>query len=360
MRSPASQPTAGPVRLHSLAWLAWVAAALIALSSTRNPMYLSLVLLCVAFVGLTVRTQVNPEAPQLPVVRIGIFIVVLSTIFNALTGHFGETVVFVIPGRIPLLSGPVTLESIVFGFLNGLVLAGFLAVFTVLNQALPVGALTRLIPRAFYPVAVVVAIAITYVPTTLRQMGQIREAQTVRGYRWRGWRDWAALFMPLMVGGLERAMGLTEAMMARGFATGDQPDHPWTPRLALIVGSLMLVLGWLLRATGWGPVPGLVLLTLGLVLIFITLWLIGRRVPRTTYRQESWSSWDWFILLGSAITGLVFLLPISALDRSSLDYYPYPKLTLPSFNPLIGLSALGLLAPGITLAWQQLRGVARD
>jgi energy-coupling factor transport system permease protein len=341
--------------LHSLAWLVWLGASLGALSATRNPIYLIILLSCIAFVGVVVRFQAGPAATQVPVARMMVLIVLLSAAFNALISHYGDTVLFVIPGGIPLLSGIVTLESTLYGFLNGLVLAGFLNAFSILNQALPVRALVRWIPRAFYPVAVVVSIAITYVPTTLRQMSQIREAQTVRGHRWRGWRDWLALFMPLLVNGLERAMGLTEAMMARGFATGDEPDQRVLPRLVLGAGMVLLVGGWLMRVVGWGTEWGLSLIMLGLVAVLAMLWQTGRRVPRTTYRQERWSGRDWLALLGAVVAGLFFLVPIPGMDRLTLAYYPYPAITLPGFDSRIGLAGLGLLAPGIALLWGHLR-----
>jgi len=340
---------------HSLAWIIWVAASLAALSGSRNPLYLILLLLCIAFVGMIVNLQDDSAEIPIPILRVGTMIVVLSSIFNGLMMHYGETVLFVIPGQIYLISGIITLEAIFYGFLNGLVLAGFLAVFSILNQALPVQALVQLIPRAFYPVAVVVSIAITYVPVTLRQMQQIREAQMVRGYRWRGWRDWLALFMPLLVNGLERAMGLTEAMMARGFAADDLPDQENTPRLILGAGSIFLVGGWLMRTAGWLPGLGLVGVLTGLAAIFGILWLIGKRVPRTIYRQEKWMRRDWLITAGALITGFFFLFPIPGIDRASLNYYPYPRLTLPGFAPLLGLAALGLLGPGIVLVWQRLQ-----
>jgi energy-coupling factor transport system permease protein len=329
-----------------------LAAAVVLISSTRNPLYLTLALLCVAFVGMVVRAQPASTSIPLPILRMGIVIVVLSTIFNALIVHYGKTVLFTIPGQIPLLSGPVTLESALYGFLNGLVLAGFLAVFAILNQALPVQALIRWIPRAFYPVAVVVTIAITYVPATLRQMGQLREAQSVRGHRWRGWRDWLALFMPLLVNGLERAMSLTEAMMARGFAAADPSDQHLLPRFVLSAGSMFLVGGWLMRAIGWQAGLGLAFILLGMLSILGALWQVGQRVPRSTYRQEHWQGVDWLTLGGALLSAAVFLLPLPGIDQTSLDYYPYPQISLPGFHPLLGLAVCGLLGPGIALVWQ--------
>src|SRR4030043_448637 len=116
------------------------------------------------------------------------------------------------------------------------------ASFTVLNLALPVRDLISLIPRAFFPVAVVTSIAVTYLPTTLRQLRQIREAQAVRGHQVRSLRDWLPLLMPLLVGGLEHAMQMAEAMTARGFASprsvvGGRQFHP---RLFMLVGMILL------------------------------------------------------------------------------------------------------------------------
>ncbi len=74
-------------------------------------------------------------------------IITLSALFNFVTAHFGQTVLFTLPASIPLVGGPYTLEALVFGMVNGLVLVGFLAAFNVLYQALPTQALIRMIPR---------------------------------------------------------------------------------------------------------------------------------------------------------------------------------------------------------------------
>jgi hypothetical protein len=38
--------------IHTYAWLAWLLAALVSLSATRNPLYLILILLCITIVYL--------------------------------------------------------------------------------------------------------------------------------------------------------------------------------------------------------------------------------------------------------------------------------------------------------------------
>ena len=331
--------------LHPMAWVAWLVATLGLLVTTRNPLYLVLIFLCLAIVRAVIPTSAG-EAWTLPLspLLFGALIVPSTSLFNALSIHVGDTVLFRLPAWIPLLGGPVTLEAFVYGALNGLVLTGLFAAFTLVSVALPTRALVRLIPRAFHPVAVVVVVALSFVPSTLRQFQQVREAQAVRGHRVRGLRDWVPLFMPLLVGGLERALQLAEAMTARGFAGADEPI-PASMR-ALVTASLALILGGWLLELGWGQEAGYLLMALGGVAIGYVLWRLGRQAPHTTYRHEPWHPRDWAMVAAAAVALLpLLLLPLA--HRMSLYYYPYPALTMPAFDPALALTMLALLAPAI-------------
>jgi energy-coupling factor transport system permease protein len=321
----------------------WLGAALFALSAIRNPLHLILVLLCIAVVHASTSSKGDPSFTPVSPARFALVVILFSALFNAATVHIGETILVRLPAGLPILGGPITLESLVFGVINGLVLAGIFAAFTTLNRALPIGSLIRLIPRAFYPVAVVISIAVTFVPTTLRQFQQIREAQAVRGHRVRGLRDWLPLFMPLLIGGLERALQLAEAMTARGFASADQPKHGTVSRTAIVAGLVAILSGWLLRRVWGQEILGLGLLLVGAGLILGALWTVGRRIPRTTYRPETWTGLDWVIVSGAAVVLALLVLP--GLNRISLFYSPYPTLTLPGFDPAFGVATLGLLGP---------------
>jgi energy-coupling factor transport system permease protein len=257
----------------------------------------------------------------------------------------GRHVLLRLPEVLPLIGGPVTLEAAVFGALNGVVLTGIFVAFMALNMALPVRSLVQFIPRAFFPVAVVVSIALTFVPTTLRHFRQIREAQAIRGHHLRGLRDWLPLFMPLLIGSLERALQLAEAMTARGFAGADQKGNDLRTRMLVALGLTALLAGWLLRLLWNRPGIGLILMGLGGGLVVAALWLSGRRVPRTSYRREVWQASDSVVALGGALTAAAFLLALPGLDRKSIFFYPFPVLNVPRFDPLIGLAILGLLVP---------------
>ena len=330
------------------AWVIWLTTVLILLSITRNFLYLVIILLCVIFVGLVLQ-QAGAGLPRpFSLWKFALWIILFATVFNALTSHYGETVLFTIPGNLPLLSGEVTLEAMVYGVTNGLILIGMLLSFMVLNLALPVRDLISLIPGAFFPVAVVTSIAVTYLPTTLRQFQQIREAQAIRGHQMKSLRDWLPLLMPLLVGGLEHAMQLAEAMTARGFAStkfvaGRQQIQP---RVFMLAGVVLLAAGWLIQL-GSKPEGGLALIVVGVILIIISLWQQGKQAHRTTYHRPAWGWQDVITLMITLCILVVFLLPIPGINRESLYYDPYPELTMPSFDSMLGLAILGLLTPGL-------------
>lgn len=355
--------------LHAGVWLLWVAAALVVLSVTRNPAYVALALLWVggAFV-LARRNPLTPGPRLLSPLRFGLIVVPIAALLNALSVHIGETKLFALPAGWPLIGGPITAEALVYGALNGLVLTGIFAAFAVFNLMTSVRALVRLVPRAYYPVAVTLAIAVTFVPVTLRQAEQIREAQAVRGARLQGLRGWLPLFLPLLSSGLERALQLAEAMVARGFATSAESasgaERTGTAdagarivvrmQLLLVLGIVGVVAAWLLRIAGWPPGDGIagwgtraLLLAGGLLAVALALHQAGRGFHHTVYRPQRWQAAEWGVAACALVTIALFLLPLPGVDRSTLAWSPYPLLALPAVSPLLALGTWGLLAPAV-------------
>ncbi len=117
--------------------------------------------------------------------------------------------------------------------------------------------------------------------------------------------------------------------------------------MALLGGLILLLGGWLMRDVWDQNTLGLVLMLVGVGAVLVSLWLIGRRTPRTTYHQEHWSGADWLALLTALLVVSVYLLPIPGLSRSSLQYNPYPVLDLPEFNLWVAAATLGLLSPAL-------------
>ncbi|MBN1486815.1 MAG: energy-coupling factor transporter transmembrane protein EcfT [Anaerolineae bacterium] len=330
--------------MHPVTWVIWLAAVVIAISITHNPLYLVVLVLLGALLSQGVQSQ--EKALQVPIspLRFTLFLVPVTAVFNTITSNWGTTILLpeIQAPWFPALSyGPLTVEALVYGAINGLVLSALFTVFTVFNVAVPVRDLIRFIPRAFYPVAVVVSIALTFAPVTLRQLRQIREAQAVRGHRMRGIRDWLPLFIPLLTGGLERAFQLAESMTARGFSASSGPRQTLYTRLGLTTGLVALLVGLLLdkvwNITLWGRLG----MALGAGLILTTVWSLGKYATYTVYRQHHWSFKDSLVL-----SGILFALgTLWILEPEIRAYTPYPTVTLPAFNPLVGSALLGFLSP---------------
>ncbi len=327
------------------AWLTWALTALAIASSTRSPLYLLLLLLTITAVGAFVPPADERRLPFSPL-RFALFAIPLAAMFNALTAHLGDTVLLHLPDWLPLVGGAVTMEGLLYGATNGLALAAILSAFAVVNQATPLHELLRLTPRAYHEAGVVLSIALTFIPQTTRSVARIREAQAVRGHRVRGLRGWLPILVPLLINGLERSMGLAEAMIARGYGATTDRAQPTSLRLLLTFGLLALLGGWL----AWLFVPqagGLAAIGLagGAALLIGALWLAGRAVRRTAYRSHRWTPVDSLVILGCAVALTPILLPLPLVDRTALAYSPYPRLSLPPFDPLTGVAMLSLLLP---------------
>jgi energy-coupling factor transport system permease protein len=274
--------------------------------------------------------------------------VALAAIYNGLMAHGGATVLFTLPARWPLVGGPITLESLVYGALTGAALALLLVSFTTLRRALTARDLVRLVPRAVGPLALVLAVALTFAPATLDQLAALREAQALRGLAPRGPRAWARLAVPLVVGGLERALALAESMTARGLAPAAAPPTP-AARLGLLAGVGALLSGWLAPAVGVLAWPaGLSLCAVGVILVAGTLRALARRLPHTDYRRAPWRAGDSLVALAAWAT--VALGLATPAGRAALAWLPYPALSWPPLPVGLALSLAGLALPAWLLA----------
>ena len=331
--------------IDSRTWLVWTLLTMVLAVLNRNPLVAIVVLLIALAVESGGRANQSRQLPFSPM-RIAGVVIVVSSVYNGIAVHVGNTVLFQLPRWLPYLGGPVTLEALVFGASNGLTLAVIFTIFAVFNQMTATHDLIGLMPRGLHDIGVVVSIALTFIPQTTASIARISEAQAIRGHRVRGPRDWLPIVVPLVVQGLEQSMGLAEAMVARGY--GSVADQRSTLRLQglLALGLVAVLGGWvaLIFAPGlrW---PGLVVVLGGIGCIAVALYLVGRAVPHRAYRDRRWGPADFLPLLGCGLTLALAILPSLLLNSTVLDYSPYPALALPAFDPLTGLGLIGLLAP---------------
>jgi energy-coupling factor transport system permease protein len=342
---------------HPLTWLLWLVAAVVPALITRNPLYLLILLLTTAVVYMALGARSPLAASWGVFLRAGLLLWGITFVFDALTAHYGTTVLFSLPRSWPLIGGRITLEAVVFGMTSGLALITLLLIFAVFNALVDHYRLLRLMPSFLYQAGVVASIALTFVPSTARSLREIREAQMVRGHRFRGLRDLLPLFIPLVTSGLERAIQLAEAMESRGFSravalrqaqdTAPAPASSSFYRLALGGATLACCIG--LFGYSYSPAgrwPSLALFFVGLSVLLAVLHRMGRATGRTRYRRDLWRRRDTLVSLssGAVLMGFAGLLVMSP---QALAYPIYPRVTWPSFEPLIGLALLPIIAPAL-------------
>lgn len=325
------------MKVHSFSWVLWLVANLVIISITRNPLYL--VILNVLYLILLLQTNVSIQFH----LRFSISMILLTTVLNAFMSHFGENVLFSIPGRIPLISGNITFEAVLYGLINGLVLVGIYSQFAVFNQVVSVRNLIRLIPQILQPIAVITTIALSFIPATRKQFETIREAQAVRGQQVRGLRDWLPLLLPLLIGGLERAMQLAEAMTARGFQAPVEKRSAITQKWLLIICISLFISGWFNHMIWHNTTISWGLIVAGLVIIMSLFLLQPKQIRKTHYRTEQWNIVSLILIFVMTLTILVFLLPFPG--SSTLTYDPYPRVFTPPFALFPALLMLTNLIP---------------
>lgn len=316
---------------NARAWALWTLAASLPALLTRNPVYLIVALLVVA----VVHTQMDSHHQSLPVWRLGLIVITVATLWNALTAHFGATIIFTLPKSLPLIGGIITLEAIIFGLANGLAIWLLFAAFATFSAIVTPYEILSLVPHTLRHAGLIVTIALTFFPQVLRTAQQLNEAQTIRGYRARHIRDLTAMFVPLLLNNLENATQLAAAMETRGYGrTTNRGQHAGIGWLGLLLGVLVQ-LYWRDAIVGW------------IVIASAVGWLLLSQrgaIQITRYRREHWSRVDSFIALASG----VMLLVVTS-NPFALAYTPYPRLTLPPIDAPILLAILILLAPALTL-----------
>jgi len=348
-------------RYQSKVWVLWLLAALLPAILTKNPIYLLIIILAVGVNYTTLDTKSPTVQGWRAFLYFGLVLVLISTAFNILFVRAGMTHLFTLPelnwnvttktGQITVmqLGGKITLESLIYGLSTGLALMAILLIFATFNTQVDHYQLLRSTPRFLYQSAIVMSIAITFIPHMVIAQREIREAQTLRGHRFRRIRDLLPLFVTLLAEGLERSLTLAESMEARGFSSlpGGRRTSTHLFMKGLIALALLLLAG---GALAWNyatikTIGGIAILAGGILLV-VSLWLVGRNVQRSRYHRTIWRKQDTMLTITSILTLLV-ILAIWLTNPSVFVFYPYPRLTWPPFWPLVGATLLLLAAPAV-------------
>lgn len=348
---------------HPLSWGLWLLGALVPALVARNPFYVVLMLIASSLVYLVTSRDSPLGSSWSLLLKTGLALAVFGAAINPLTVHIGEHVLFTLPsmqlgfGRVKVLElgGRITLEALSYGVVNGLRLTLVLLIFAAFNLGVDHYRMLRAIP--FHHMGVVLSIAFTFVPQMVLNLKRIREAQTIRGHRFRSLRDLVPLVVPLLVSALEKAVQLAESMEARGFSyvSNASPRPSGVARHIVLALGLLALLGGLAgqsmlagrRFAGcdlrWMAIAALLM---GAGLLFISLRALTRGHARTRYRGERWHRGDTVLAMASGIVLGVFFAAWLARDKT-LWFYPYPSLSIPGVNPWLALLSALIAAPAL-------------
>jgi energy-coupling factor transport system permease protein len=336
---------------HTWSWVVWLVAAAVPAFTLRNPLYLALVLGTAGLVYFSLGRTSAIGRSWGSFARIGLFLFALTIPINALSIHTGEIVLFHLPEGWPIIGGPITLEAVIAGAVSGLALFTILMVFATFNAVVDHYQLLRATPAFLFQAGVVISIAITFVPQMVLSAKEIREAQRIRGHRFRGIRDLLPLIMPLLASGLERAIELAETMEARGFGSAVEPlprGRALMVQLGGLVALIVLLAGLFVtayfvesRILGW------TIIGLGVAGLLTTFRIQAKRVRQTRYRRMAWQRRD-IAVVAACILAVTVFVGARMLVPEALYYSPYPPNALwPPFQPAAGAALLLLAAPAL-------------
>jgi len=336
---------------HTLTWMAWLCAA--AYLTLVNHQPLVSILLIVATAGVFSAAGRRSPLGQSwgAFLRLGLSMWLVALAFNLLSTHAGRIVLLTLPRSWPLVGGPITLEAMLYGLSNGATLFAILLVFAAFNLAVDRHRLLRWVPAGLYQAGLVVSIALAFVPQIVTSLRDIREAQRIRGHRFKGLRDLVPLFVPLVTTALERSLTLAESIEARGFGGSTEVDgDPSRTEVALInLAGLGLLFAGLLGQTvlpqaRW---PCLSAGVLGAALLLLALYLQGRGIRRTHYRRELWRLNDTLVTL-ACTASILIVSYVRRANPLALWYYPFPPSPVwPTLSPWLGLAAMLITAPAL-------------
>jgi energy-coupling factor transport system permease protein len=327
-------------RYSAPAWLIWVVAVGLTVLTTRNPVYLGIILLSVTFVYLTLPSRTSIALAWSTVLRIGIVIAMISVIFNVLTVHIGDRQFAGLPDDWPIIGGPLTINAAVYGLISGMALLCLLLIAATLSTAVDRSALVRLMPQSLGPIAIAGAAALSMFPQTIAAISQVREAHRARGLTIRSMQDVRRLIVPVMNLGLERAFDLAETMESRAF--GNRQTGLRIPSWISLLTLSLMTAGVVLVGIGY-PGAGLVGL-FAAIFIFTLSARAHQGKPVARYRQSRLSVAD-LPLVASSMFMIGFTAWELVAGSQTLVYSTYPTIAFPDVTPGMLVACLLAMVP---------------
>ncbi len=326
-------------------WILWLLINLILILSTRNPVYLFISLIGLLFSGYFLSHEEKGAAWLRQNLRFLLSLTLLSSTINAFFSHTGNTILLTFPEGWLLVGGDITLESIVYGAINGIIIVELFLLFNIINQALRIKQIIRLVPRTFYPLAIIGTLALTFFPSIQQRAREIKEAQMIRGNQMKKITDWLPILVPLLVASLEKALLVSESMTARGFHIQQESKPRIFTISGLILATFLFFSGWILNLYDYPHWLTNLLYFFGSSFFIIILVLAGRQTGITHLHKDTWRLKDILACVTLSCSLICFILLILKDALPSLSYSPYLTLSFPDIQWIAVLFAINSFLP---------------
>ncbi len=319
--------------------LGWASAVGIGAVVARNPLYLTIIFISCVATALSLRISFG-EARWL----VGAWLVLgtMSALFNFLTVRAGDAVIFSMPPILPVLGGPYTLNAFVYGLLLGQVFACLSLAYWVFWKKASLIEVYRLVPSRLHGLGVALTLGLTLVPGLVSSVQQVVDAQTLRLGNAKKRSSYVRLVVPLIGITLDRSLQLAEAMECRGFGVRYKEGR-WA--------SLGLAFG-LTGAVSAAYVTTLAGQWIGYSMLLGSLLVLGASLLTLDDINEFFRGLKGLpaqdrVMLASAFLMAAAFLAAAVARVPSLDYYPYPRLSPPAFDPWIGIVSMMPAIPAV-------------
>ena len=334
--------------LDPRAWVVWGVAAATTPLIGRNPFPVAMVFLAAVAVWSVSRRPQTAAPGWGLILRLAVVVAVIGVVFNVLTVRAGNLVIVTIPDGVPLLDGDLSWNAAIYGVLSGFGLVTLVLVGSAVGGALNWATVVRLLPERFLGMAVAGSIAFNLIPQTAVAFQEIREAQRARGHRVRSARDLVPLIVPLLNGGIDRAMALAEVLESRGFGAIERNGRRGTTWLGGILLAATAVFAFAVAAgRPWVAVAASAMITvIGVALARRPSVSAG---GRTRYREVRLRPADVLVMASSAAAAVITIVSERRMP-GAVTYEPYPRLEAPEVSLPVLCGLLLLSAPVLVLA----------
>ena len=179
-----------------------------------HPVTQGICLICACWYAI----QLKGKAGVMLALKVGLPVMVMAALLNPLFNHAGVTMLWYLPN-----GNPMTLESILYGWAAGCMLATVLLWFVCVNEVLTSDKLLYLFGRVIPSLALLVSMTLRLIPRFRVQLADITEVQRTLGRDprtgtiFKRLRNAITILSILITWALEDAVETADSMRSRGY-----------------------------------------------------------------------------------------------------------------------------------------------